>query len=174
MTVLRSGAIQKSTPQTASKLRTMSDKPKSAPQPAFKLRTMSDKPQQARSDKPARAATILVVDDSKENRDLYRAALQGKGYEVLSAESGESALQLSRMRKGVVHLIVLDVVMPGMSGLQLATKLLPLRPDLKVLFVSAFVLQGALQGKLRSMDGHLAKPFPSERLVAKVQEMLAA
>jgi len=65
-------------------------------------------------------------------------------------------------------------VMPGMSGLQLATKILPLRPDLKVLFVSAFIQQGALQGKLRSMDGYLAKPFPSERLVTKIQEMLVS
>ena len=157
LTVLRSRAIQKSGPQAASKLRRMSDKPKPA-----------------RSDKPARAATILVVDDSKENRDLYRAALQGKGYEVLFAESGESALQLCHMRKGVIHLGVIDVVMPGMSGLQLATKLLPLRPDLKVLFVSAFVLQAALQSRLRSMDGHLAKPFPAEQLITKVREMLAS
>src|SRR5439155_6933213 len=157
LTVLRSGAIQKS-----------------APQAAFKRRTMSDKPQQARSDKPASPSTIVVVDDSKDNRDLYRAALQHQGYNVLFAASGENALQLCRTHKGVIHLILIDVVMPGMSGLQLATKLLPLRPDLKVLFVSAFIQQGALQGKLRSMDGYLSKPFPSELLVTKVQEMLAA
>jgi CheY-like chemotaxis protein len=157
LTVLRSGAIQKS-----------------APQAAFKRRTMSIKPKPARSDKPASPATIVVVDDSKDNRDLYRQALQHQGYEVLFAASGENALQLCRMHKGVIHLIVIDVVMPGMSGLELATKLLPLRPDLKVLFVSAFVQQTVVQSRLRSVDGYLAKPFPSERLVAKVQEMLAA
>ena len=135
---------------------------------------MSDKPKPARSDKPARAATILVVDDSKENRELYRAALHQKGYQVLFAESGENALQVCSTHKGVLHLAVIDVVMPGMSGLQLATKLLPLRPDLKVLFVSAFVLQGALQSRLRSMDGHLAKPFPAEQLITKVRQMLAS
>jgi CheY-like chemotaxis protein len=157
LTVLLPGAIQKNEPQ-----------------PAFKLRVMSDKPKPARSDKPASPATILVVDDSKDIRDLYRAALQHQGYDVLFAASGENALQLCRMHKGVIHLIVIDVVMPGMSGLELATKLLPLRPDLKVLFVSAFVQQTVLQSRLRSVDGYLAKPFPSERLVAKVQEMLAA
>ena len=135
---------------------------------------MSDKPQPAQSDKTAKPATIVVVDDCKENRDLYRAALHQQGYNVLFAVSGENALQLCRTHKGAIHLVVIDVLMPGMSGLQLATKLLPLRPDLKVLFVSAFIQQGALQGKLRSMDGYLAKPFPTERLVTKVQEMLAA
>ena len=135
---------------------------------------MSDKPEPKRPDKTAKSPTILVVDDSKENLDLYRQALQQKGYRVLHAGSGENALQLCRTHQGVIHLVVIDVVMPGMSGLQLATKLLPLRPDLKVLFVSAFIQQGALQGKLRSMDGYLPKPFPSERLVTKVQEMLAA
>ena len=135
---------------------------------------MSDKPKPARSDKPASPATIVVVDDSKDNRDLYRAALQHQGYDVLFAASGENALQLCRMHKGVIHLIVIDVVMPGMSGLELATKLLPLRPDLKVLFVSAFVQETVLQGKLRPVDRFLAKPFPPERLITKVQEMLAA
>ena len=135
---------------------------------------MSDKPNPARSDKTSRPATIMVVDDSKDVRDLYRAALQHQGYDVLFAASGENALQLCRMHKGVIHLIVIDVVMPGMSGLELATKLLPLRPDLKVLFVSAFVQQTALQSRLRSVDAYLAKPFPSEQLVTKVQEMLAA
>ena len=134
----------------------------------------TDTSKQSPSGKQAGPSTILIVDDSKENLDLYRQALQQKGYRVLHAASGENALQLCRTHQGVIHLVVIDVVMPGMSGLQLATKLLPLRPDLKVLFVSAFIQQGALQNKLRSMDGYLAKPFPSERLVTKVQEMLAA
>ena len=135
---------------------------------------MSDKPKPARSDKPASPATILVVDDSKDIRDLYRAALQHQGYDVLFAASGENALQLCRMHKGGIHLIVIDIVMPGMSGLKLAAKFLTLRPDIKVLFVSAFVQETALQGRLRPVDRFLAKPIPPERLITKVQEMLAA
>lgn len=134
----------------------------------------TDTSKQSPSGKQAGPSTILIVDDSKENLDLYRQALQQKGYRVLHAASGENALQLCRTHQGVIHLVVIDVVMPGMSGLQLATKLLPLRPDLKVLFVSAFIQQGALQSRLRSMDGYLSKPFPSEQLVTKVQEMLVA
>lgn len=135
---------------------------------------VTDTSKQRRPDKPAAPETILVVDDSRDNLELYRQALQQRGYRVLFATSGENALQLCRTHKGIIHLVVIDVVMPGMSGLQLATKLLPQRPDLKVLFVSAFIQQGALQGRLRSMDGYLAKPFPAERLITKVQEMLAA
>ncbi|MGH7209802.1 MAG: response regulator, partial [Nitrospiraceae bacterium] len=87
---------------------------------------VSDTSEQSRSGKPAGSETILVVDDSKDNRDLYRAALQRQGYEVLFAASGENALQVCRMHRGVIHLVVIDVIMPGMSGLELATKLLPL------------------------------------------------
>ncbi|MGH7148763.1 MAG: hypothetical protein ACREIJ_12810, partial [Nitrospiraceae bacterium] len=64
----------------------------------------------------------------------------------------------------------------GMSGLGLAEKLLTLRPNIKVLYISAFVQETALQiqTNLRPVDGFLMKPFPPERLIAKIQEMLAA
>lgn len=131
-------------------------------------------PKQIRPAKPAGPATILVVDDSKESRELYRATLQQKGYQVLSAESGENALQVCRAHKGLINLVVMDVVMPGMSGLRLATKLLPLRPNLKVLFVSGYMQQSAVQSGLRSIDGYLSKPFPAGQLLTKIREMLAS
>jgi CheY-like chemotaxis protein len=135
---------------------------------------MSDKPEQARSAKPAGATNILVVDDSKDIRDLLHTILQHHGYEVLLAADGESALQAYHQHRGVIHLVIIDIVMPGMSGLKLAAKFLTLRPDIKVLFVSAFVQETVLQGKLRPVDRFLAKPIPPERLITKVQEMLAA
>jgi CheY-like chemotaxis protein len=137
---------------------------------------MSDKPEQTRSDKPAEPATILVVDDSDDFRDLLRKILRHQGYEVLFAGNGETALRLCHLHRGVIHLVVTDVVMPGMSGPELAARLLTLRPNIKVLFISAFVQETALQiqSKLRPVDGFLAKPFPPERLITKVQEMLAA
>ena len=135
---------------------------------------MSDKPEQARSGQPAGATTILVVDDSKDIRDLFHRALQRQGYKVLLATDGESALQVFQQHRGVIQLVVIDVVMPGMSGLKLAEKLLTLRPDIKVLFVSAFVQETTLRGKLRAEDRFLAKPIAPELLITKVQEMLAA
>jgi len=137
---------------------------------------VSNTSEQTRSDKPGEPATILVVDDSDDYRDLLRTMLRHQGYEVLFASNGERALQLCRMHRGVIHLVVTDVVMPGMSGLGLAAKLLTLRPHIKVLYISAFVQETALQirSKLRPIDGFLAKPFPPERLITKVQEMLAA
>jgi len=135
---------------------------------------MSDKPDQARSGKPAGPTTILVVDDSKDIRHLFHTALQHHGYEVLLAADGESALQVYQQHRGVIHLVIIDIVMPGMSGLKLAAKLAALRPNIKVLFVSAFVQETVLQGKLRPVDRFLAKPIPPERLITKVQEILAA
>jgi CheY-like chemotaxis protein len=135
---------------------------------------MSDKPEQAGSGRPAGATTILVVDDSQDIRDLFHTALQRQGYKVLLAADGESALQVFQQHRGAIKLAVIDIVMPGMSGLKVAAKLLTLRPDLKMLFVSAFVNETVLQGKIRPEDRFLAKPFPPERLITKVQEILAA
>ena len=143
-------------------------------QAAFTLRTMADKPEQAGSGKPGGPTTILVVDDSQEVRDLFRTVLQHHGYEVVLAADGESALKAYHQHRGVIHLLVIDVVMPGMSGPKLAAKFVALRPDIKVLFVSAFVNETVLQGKIRPEDRFLAKPIPPERLITKVQEMLAA
>lgn len=90
------------------------------------------------------------------------------------AADGESALQVCHRHQGIIHLVVIDVVMPGMSGLKLAAKLATLRPDMKVLFVSAVVPETVVQSKLRPVDRFLLKPCSPERLITKVQEMLAA
>ena len=135
---------------------------------------MINKPEPARAGKPVGATTILVVDDSEDARGLLRTALQRQGYAVLVAADGDSALQVFQQHRGAIQLVVIDVVMPGMSGLKLAPKLTALRSDIKVLFVSAFVQEATLQGKLRPEDRFLAKPIPPERLVTKVREMLAA
>ena len=142
--------------------------------PASTLRMVNDKPGQAPSGKPAGPTTILVVDDSDEVRELFRTVFRQHGYKVLSAANGESALQVFNQHKGVINLVVIDVVMPGMSGPKLAAKFAALRPDIKVLFVSAFVQETVIQGMLRPVDRFLAKPVSPERLIAKVQEMLAA
>lgn len=135
---------------------------------------MTDKQEPARSGKPAAPPTILVVDDSQDIRDLFNTALQRGGYKVLSAVDGESALQIFQQHRGAIRLVIIDVVMPGMSGLKLAPKLLNLRADLKLLFISAFVPEATLRGQLRPEDKFLAKPIPPERLITTVQEMLAA
>lgn len=145
-----------------------------APLSAFTIHMMNDKPEQAPSGKPPGAATILVVDDADDVRELIRTVFRQHGYKVLSAANGESALQVFNQHKGGINLVVIDVVMPGMSGPKLAAKFAALRPDIKVLFVSAFVQEATLQGTLRPVDRFLAKPFSPERLITKVQEMLAA
>ena len=118
--------------------------------------------------------TILVVDDDRNTRELFRKSLRDLGYEVLAAGDGTTALQVSRMHRGAIHLLLADAVMPGMSGLKLANQMLASRSSLRVLYVSGFVKDIVVQGSLRPEDGFLAKPFSTEVLAKKIQELLSA
>jgi len=79
-------------------------------------------------------ATILVVDDEPVVLDTVRDGLTAHGYQVLSAASGDEALQASQAHQGSIALALVDVIMPGMSGPEVAQRLHAARPDLKVLF----------------------------------------
>ncbi len=118
--------------------------------------------------------TILVVDDEDQVRALARDILLGAGYRVLEAASGEQALRVAADHPGPIHLLLTDVMMPGINGRELADELLGQRRELKVLFMSgraAEVISEA--GVLIPVDAFVAKPFTVDRLVAKVREKLA-
>ena len=117
--------------------------------------------------------TILVVDDETQVRTLARDILQGAGYRVLEAEDGEQALRTAEKHQGIIHVLLTDIMMPGINGKQLADKLLLSRPDTKPIFMSgraAEVISDA--GVLIPVDAFLAKPFTVERLLNKVRERL--
>jgi two-component system, cell cycle sensor histidine kinase and response regulator CckA len=117
--------------------------------------------------------TILVVDDEAQVRTLARDILQGAGYRVLEAEDGEQALRVAEEHQGTIHVLLTDIMMPGINGKQLADKLLLTRPDAKAIFMSgraAEVISDA--GVLIPVDAFLAKPFTVERLLNKVRERL--
>lgn len=117
--------------------------------------------------------TILVVDDETQVRTLARDILQGAGYRVLEAEDGEHALRTAEEHQGIIHVLLTDIMMPGINGKQLADKLLLSRPDTKPIFMSgraAEVISDA--GVLIPVDAFLAKPFTVERLLNKVRERL--
>jgi two-component system cell cycle sensor histidine kinase/response regulator CckA len=112
--------------------------------------------------------TILVVDDSFVVRDVTRKMLQSVGYHVLSAADGEAALKVSQQHVGTIHLLLTDVVMPGMNGQELARAVISARPDTRVLFMSGIVTAGDLEeGK-----PFLAKPYGQIDLLRKVEELL--
>ena len=119
------------------------------------------------------AETILLVEDESPLRSLVRGLLEGVGYTVLEARDGEDALLLSNEFSGQIHLLVTDVVMPKMSGPELAQHLAPLRQDMKVLFMSGYADDAMVRhGILDSNAAYLQKPFTPESLARKVREIL--
>jgi DNA-binding NtrC family response regulator len=117
--------------------------------------------------------TILVVDDEPEVRKLVSAMVTRQGHHVLTAESGDAALEEYEKHKGPIDLLLTDVVAPGMSGPVLADKLAEKQPGLKVLFMSGYDNTSVVQRYVveRGYD-LLHKPFTAEELAGKVQEML--
>jgi CheY-like chemotaxis protein len=98
-----------------------------------------------------------------------------QGYTVVTAANPDEAVAVTREFKGPIQLMVTDIVMPGMSGLQLAQRLAPMRPDMRVLFVSGYT-DDALghQGVLDPGTAFLQKPFSPNALSRKVREVLDA
>jgi CheY-like chemotaxis protein len=119
------------------------------------------------------AERILLVEDDPDVRALTEAVLERGGYEVIAARDGDEALRVFRDQGRPVHLLVSDVVMPKMSGRELAERLRVLQADLKVLYVSGYT-QEALghHGVLEPGIVLLPKPFQPVAMLDKVREML--
>jgi two-component system cell cycle sensor histidine kinase/response regulator CckA len=117
--------------------------------------------------------TILLVEDEEPLRELTRSLLADSGYTVLSADQPADAIEIARRHQGPIHLLLIDVVMPGMSGLALAGKLAPARPIMKVAYMSGYT--GFTHPELFDSDATvLFKPVPRDSLLRKVHEVLAA
>ncbi|MGA2189682.1 MAG: PAS domain S-box protein [Steroidobacteraceae bacterium] len=117
--------------------------------------------------------TILLVEDEEGVRQLAVVALQRFGYQVLTAPSGKAALQFMAAHHDEVHLLVTDVVMPGMSGRQLAETLQETHSGLKVLFLSGYTDDAVVRhGVLQANVAFLQKPFSPASLARKVREVL--
>jgi len=118
--------------------------------------------------------TILVVEDEKAVRDLTVKMMQQVGYKVLAAASGAEAIEISRSFSGHIALLLTDVVMPNMSGRQLADVLLVARPGIRVLYLSGYTENTVVHhGVLDAGVDFLPKPFSREVLAKKVREILA-
>jgi two-component system, cell cycle sensor histidine kinase and response regulator CckA len=117
-------------------------------------------------------ATILVVDDEPVVLDTVRDGLSAHGYQVLRAASGDEALQVAQAHQGTIALALVDVIMPGMSGPEVAQRLHASRPELKILFMSGFSTEVVVVHGLDAGDPLLVKPFSLETLGRKVHEIL--
>ena len=123
---------------------------------------------------PGGSETILVVEDEAGVRELACQFLRVKGYNVLEAEGGPNALDLARRYPGTIHLLMSDMVMPKMSGSELAARLKEIRPEIRVAFMSGYseFSKGDL-GKIFPEAPVLQKPFSPASLVEIVREALA-
>jgi len=119
--------------------------------------------------------TILLVEDEGSVRNLARAALAKAGYTVLAASGAEEALTIARGHRGPIHLLLSDMVLPGLSGRRLAQELVTFRPETAILFMSGYP-DGALAegGSPETAAGFLQKPFTPETLGRRVRKTIDA
>lgn len=116
--------------------------------------------------------TILLVEDNVAVRQAAKRILTECGYEVLEARSGPEALELSRRHKKPIHLLLADVVMPGVSGREVAHQMCLERPELKVLYMSGYEPECAETGDSRDPVVFFRKPFTGAALLDKLREVL--
>ena len=117
--------------------------------------------------------TILVVEDDTGVRELIRRVLEGHGYKVLQARDVGDAIAIEESHRGPIHLLVSDIIMPGLNGPDLAQRIARRRPAIKVLFVSGYTSREAIDVGLSSQNvSVLQKPFTPETLATKVRERL--
>jgi DNA-binding response OmpR family regulator len=117
--------------------------------------------------------TILLVEDEANLRYLARQFLEKQGYRVIDAADGAVAMQIAVAHEGVIHLLLTDVIMPGMNGRELAQHILEIRPNVKVLYMSGYTenvigRNGTLDAGVRLLQ----KPFTLRDLKSKVREVL--
>jgi PAS domain S-box-containing protein len=122
---------------------------------------------------PSGEETVLLVEDEDAVRKLVRGVLDQHGYHVLEADSGARALEVVRDFDGTIDLLLTDVVMPKMSGRDLAEALALLRPEVKVLYLSGYTERSVFdQGLLDRRSPFLQKPFTPDTLARKIRDVL--
>ncbi|MBM4134882.1 MAG: response regulator [Nitrospira sp.] len=123
----------------------------------------------------AATSTVLIVDDVPDIRSLLSTVLTREGYSVLVASDGMQARDICAQFSDPIHLLITDVLMPGLNGPALAAQAVAVRPQIRVLYISAYD-QGLLMDRLNLDEGtpFLLKPFSPDELLRKVREVLGA
>jgi CheY-like chemotaxis protein len=124
---------------------------------------------------PQRSVTILVVEDNDNLRNLLHRTLKGNGFSVLPAADGAEALRLCQQHDGTIDLVVSDIVMPRLNGLELEERIRVTRPETKFLFMTGFGDQfPELRERIKYGTDMLEKPFLPSELLRKVEDTLCS
>ncbi len=117
--------------------------------------------------------TVLVAEDEAEIRSPLRRLLAAQGFRVLDAADGPAALDIAARHEGTIHLLLTDILMPGMNGGELARRLLLARPAVRVIFMSGYSPEAVTtNGILTPGAKFLQKPFSLEELTCRLREAL--
>ena len=132
-------------------------------------------PAAAAAPPPRGSETVLLVEDEDSLREIVRECLEDAGYTVLDAGSGARALEASASHSGPLHLVITDVVMPGMGGREVVERLQAARPQVRALYMSGYTDDAmVLHGVMVADMAFLQKPFSAAALAAKVRQVLDA
>ena len=126
------------------------------------------------SGEPDKDGLILLVEDDAAVRTVAQRALVRYGYEVLPASGGEEALRLARKHKDSIRLLLTDIMMPGMNGVEVAAGVSRILPSIQIFYMSGYADQDLVrQGLLKPGTHFLQKPFTPRELAERVGEILA-
>jgi CheY-like chemotaxis protein len=179
--VEESGIEESGIEESAVESRLTESKPKQSPPQELKVReskiaeplSSSLKTTPSVSSAPKGTETVLVVEDQDGIRDIVRESLRRNGYKVLIAVDGNEALQMAASYPDPIHLLVTDLVMPNIGGRELAQRLTPQRPAMKVLFMSGYSEHSALDIEETGVPATvLQKPFSLDALARNVRRVL--
>ncbi len=117
--------------------------------------------------------TILVVDDEEKIRKICKENLNLLGYSVITADSGVRAIEIYRKKAKLIDIVVLDMIMPGLSGKDTYERLKQINPDVKVLLASGYTVEGQAKEILDSgCNAFIQKPFKIEQLSTMIRKVL--
>ncbi|MBA3430421.1 MAG: response regulator, partial [Actinobacteria bacterium] len=120
---------------------------------------------------PSFRETILVVEDEDGVRSVVDRILSREGYEVVTAASGPEALETFGRHSGPIHLLLTDVVMPGMSGKELADRVRKVEPEIQIMYMSGYPEQIITQEGVEAGQTYIQKPFTAKELLSKVRDV---
>jgi PAS domain S-box-containing protein len=140
--------------------------------PAVEGAVTATEPSSASAPGPSGTETVLLVEDEDQVRRFMRRALERAGYTVLEARNAGEALLIFEQHETPIHLLVTDVVMPRMTGVQLADRLRRIRAELPVVFVSGYSHEHLSKNEIGPRDGFIAKPMTVDALLRCVRDLL--